>query len=87
MRVVIGDHARQRFRMRGGTGKLSTARVERSLKHTLRLGAAYTERGRADTDRRSPGCGVCTAIRGGRGRVAVCDDSAAGGAEETFVKG
>jgi len=28
--------------MRGGTSKLSTARVERSLYHTLRLGAAYT---------------------------------------------
>jgi hypothetical protein len=41
MRVLIGDHARQRFRMRGGTGKLSTARVERSLRHTLRMGAIY----------------------------------------------
>ena len=35
MRVIIGDHARQRFRMRGGKGKLSTSRVERSLCHTL----------------------------------------------------
>lgn len=42
MRVIICNHAKQRFRMRGGTGKLSTARVERSLYHTLRLGAAYT---------------------------------------------
>mgnify|MGYP001253614345 FL=1 len=42
MRVIIGDHARQRFRMRGGKGKLSTSRVERSLKHTLRRGAVYT---------------------------------------------
>jgi hypothetical protein len=41
MRVVIGEHARQRWRMRGGTGKLSTARIERSLRHTLRMGAIY----------------------------------------------
>ena len=30
MRVILGDHARQRFHLRGGTGKLSAARVERS---------------------------------------------------------
>lgn len=36
MRVIIGDHARQRFRMRGGKGKLSTARIERSLRHKSR---------------------------------------------------
>lgn len=42
MRVILGDHARQRFRMRGGTGKLSPARVEKSLHHTLRMGAVLS---------------------------------------------
>lgn len=41
MRVIVCNHAKQRFRMRGGTGKLSTARIERSLRHTLRMGAVY----------------------------------------------
>ena len=41
MRVVVGDHARQRYCLRGGIGKLSPARVERSLRHTLRMGAVY----------------------------------------------
>ena len=41
MRVIICNHAKQRLRMRGGTGKLSTARIERSLRHTLRMGAIY----------------------------------------------
>lgn len=39
MRVVLCDHARQRYYSRGGTGKFSPARVERSLHHTLRMGA------------------------------------------------
>jgi hypothetical protein len=42
MRVILGDHAKQRFYTRGGTGKLSSTRVEKSLYHTLRMWAAMT---------------------------------------------
>ena len=71
MRVIIGDHARQRFRMRGGTGKLSTSRVERSLKHTLRLGAAYqNEAVRTRIDAHLDA--VCVPLSGAEGGGWVC---------------
>ena len=71
MRVVIGEHARQRFRMRGGKGKLSTARVERSLKHTLRLGAVYTNNAvRTQIDAHLDA--VCVPLSGAEGGGWVC---------------
>ena len=71
MRVVIGEHARQRFRMRGGKGKLSTARVERSLCHTLRMGAVYTNeavRTRIDAHLDA----VCVPLSGAEGGGWLC---------------
>jgi len=71
MRVIIGDHARQRFRMRGGTGKLSAARVERSLCHTLRMGAVYTnEAVRARIDAHLDA--VCVPLSGAEGGGWLC---------------
>ena len=71
MRVVIGEHARQRFRMRGGTGELSTSRVERSLKHTLRKGAVYTnEAVRARIDAHLDA--VCVPLSGAEGGGWIC---------------
>ncbi len=71
MRVILGDHARQRFHLRGGTGKLSAARVERSLKHTLRLGAAYqNEAVRTRIDAHLDA--VCVPLSGAEGGGWVC---------------
>lgn len=71
MCVIISDHARQRWRMRGGTGKLSAARVERSLKHTLRLGAAYTnEAVRTQIDAHLDA--VCVPLSGAEGGGWIC---------------
>ena len=66
MRVIIGEHARERFYTRGGTGKLSAARVERSLCHTLRMGAVYTnEAVRARIDAHLDA--VCVPLSGAEG--------------------
>jgi hypothetical protein len=71
MRVILGDHARQRFHLRGGTGKLSAARVERSLRHTLRLGAAYSnEAVRTQIDAHLDA--VCMPLSGAEGGGWVC---------------
>ena len=71
MCVIISDHARQRWRMRGGTGKLSTSRVERSLKHTLRLGAAYqNEAVRTRIDAHLDA--VCVPLSGAEGGGWIC---------------
>jgi hypothetical protein len=71
MRVIIGEHARQRWRMRGGTGKLSAARVEKSLRHTLRLGAAYSnEAVRTQIDAHLDA--VCMPLSGAEGGGWVC---------------
>lgn len=71
MRVIICNHAKQRFRMRGGTGKLSTARVERSLCHTLRMGAVYTnEAVRARIDAHLDA--VCVPLSGAEGGGWIC---------------
>lgn len=71
MRVILGDHARQRFHLRGGTGKLSAARVEKSLRHTLRLGAAYSnEAVRTQIDAHLDA--VCMPLSGAEGGGWVC---------------
>ena len=71
MRVIVCNHAKQRFRMRGGTGKLSTARIERSLRHTLRKGAIYANdavRTRIDAHLDA----VCVPLSGAEGGGWVC---------------
>jgi hypothetical protein len=71
MRVIICNHAKQRFRMRGGTGKLSAARVERSLCHTLRMGAAYqNEAVRTQIDAHLDA--VCVPLSGAEGGGWIC---------------
>ena len=71
MRVILGDHARERFYTRGGTGKLSTARIERSLRHTLRMGAIYANdavRTRIDAHLDA----VCVPLSGAEGGGWIC---------------
>lgn len=71
MRVIICNHAKQRFRMRGGTGKLSTARVERSLRHALRMGAIYAnEAVRTQIDAHLDA--VCVPLSGAEGGGWLC---------------
>lgn len=85
MRVILGDHARQRFHLRGGTGKLSAARVERSLCHTLRMGAVYTnEAVRARIDAHLDA--VCVPLSGAEGgRVGLRNNRAEEGMQESGV--
>lgn len=71
MRVVIGDHAKQRFRMRGGTGKLTATRVEKSLYHTLRMGAVLVNAAvRAQIDAHLDA--VCMPLSGAEGGGWIC---------------
>jgi hypothetical protein len=71
MRVILGDHARQRWRLRGGTGKLSATRVEKSLAHTLRLGAQVkNEAVRTQIDAHLDA--VCMPLSGAEGGGWVC---------------
>jgi len=71
MRVIICNHAKKRFRMRGGTGKLSTARIERSLRHALRKGAIYANDAvRTRIDARLDA--VCVPLSGAEGGGWIC---------------
>lgn len=71
MRVILGAHARQRFNMRGGTGRLTAARVERSLRHTLRMGVQYeNESVRAQIDAHLDA--VCMPLSGAEGGGWLC---------------